>query len=270
MHTLLQLLHFKMLKLSRNDCPNSTDDHKRVQDEKKRIDFRSAISSLLWLLNTRPDISFAVGELSRFVSNPGPKHYIALKRVFRYLKGTVDYGILFRRSVQSRKNTLVTYTDSDWAGNVDDRKSTSGYVIKLNDNLFSSKTKSQGSTSLSSCEAETVAMGLGAQETVFLRSVLEELGHPQRSPTVLRSDNTGAIAFSKDGGNHSKLKHISLREHYLRELVKSGEIYPEYISTAENPADLFTKALGTVKFRQHRDALNIVSRCSLTAVEGAN
>jgi hypothetical protein len=132
------------VKLSKNDCPNSTEDHVRVQEERKRIDYRSAVSSLLWLLNTRPDISFAVGELSRFVSNPGPKHYIALKRVFRYLKGTTDYGILFRRSERSLTNQLTTFTDSDWAGNVDDRKSTSGYVIKLNDNLISSKNQVSG------------------------------------------------------------------------------------------------------------------------------
>jgi hypothetical protein len=200
-------------------------------------------------------------------------HYMALKRVLRYLKGTSDYGVLYLRS-GSEKLSLSGCVDSDWAGNVDTRRSTSGYILSLNGNLIASKSKIQSCTALSSCEAETVALGQAAQELVCLRAVLGELGFPQSGPSTLHCDNTGAIAFSKDGGNHSKMKHISLREHFLRDLVKDKHITPEYIPSAENPADLFTKALGAVKFQEHRHTLRIISRSevvqTVTASEGAS
>ena len=247
------------MKLSKEMCPTTIQDQTAVENEEKKLNYRSVVSSLLWLLHTRPDISFAVSEVSRYVMNPGPMHYMALKRILRYLKGTVDYGLLYVRS-GSPIITLSGCVDSDWAGNIDNRRSTTGYLVKLNENIIAGKSKVQTCTALSSCEAETVALGQAAQELMSLRSILHELGYSQESPTLLNCDNTGAIAFSKDGGNHSKMKHISLREHFLRDLVREKQIRPEYIATADNPADLFTKALGPVKFREHRDRLKIVSR----------
>ena len=113
-------------------------------------------------------------------------------------------------------------------------------------------------------------MGHAAQELVALRSTLQELGIPVDGPSDLFCDNTGAISFAKDGGQYSKMKHINLREHFLRELTQNGEIAPAHINTAINPADIFTKALGPVKFMQHRRSLHVVSLGSIPTLEGGN
>ena len=232
--------------------------------------YRPTVSSLLWLLHTRPDIAFAVSELSRYVVNPGPQHYAAIKRLLRYLKGTRVYGLLYSLSGTFPRQKLEAFSDSDWAQDPDSRRSTTGYIIKLNGNTISTKSKRQASTALSSCEAETVAMGQAAQELIALRSTLEELGVPVEGPCDLHCDNTGAIFFAKGGGQYSKMKHINLREHFLRELVQRGQILPRHINTANNPADIFTKALGPIKFRLHRDSLNVVSRGSIPTLERGN
>jgi hypothetical protein len=257
-------------KLTKLMCPNTTLDYQSVKDSEKKLKYRSVVSSLLWLLQTRPDIAHAVGAVSRFVSNPGPSHYLALKRILRYLKGTSDFGMFYRRSNIHPQKFLAAYSDSDWAQNADDRRSTSGYVVMLNGNVISCKSKAQSCVALSSCEAETVAICLCAQELVFLRSVLQELGYSQTEPTVLFCDNTGAIAFTKDGANHSKMKHISLRQHYVRDLVSDEQVKPVYVPTDLNLADIFTKALGPVKFQGFRKKLRVLSRSSLPASEGAN
>ena len=258
------------MRLTKQMSPHDTDDFRAIKGLEERLPYRATVSSLLWLLHTRPEIAFAVGELSRYVTNPGPNHYAALKRLLRYLKGTRDYGILYKTSGSFPVLKLEAYSDSDWAQDLDTRRSTTGFLIRLNGNIISTKSKQQSSTALSSCEAETVAMGSAAQELVALRSILlgwdsQLKGHPISSAT----DN-GAISFAKDGGQYSKMKHINLREHFLRDLVKSNEIVPKHINTACNPADVFTKALGPVKFRQHRDFLNIVSRSSIPTLEGGN
>ena len=156
-------------------CPASADDHSIVAREEKTRKFRPTVSSLLWLLHRRPEISFAVSEVSRYVSNSGPALYVALKRILRYLKGTCDYGLLYAMSGKPQL-ILNASVDSDWAGKVDHRRSTSGYVMMLNDNLIIVKAKGQTSTSLSLCEAETVAMGQAVQEILSLRSILGKLG----------------------------------------------------------------------------------------------
>ena len=144
-----------------------------------------------------------MSEVARYVQDPGPQHFVALKRIFRYLRGTTDYGFLYKRDLET-KVSLVGYSDSDWAGDHDTRRSTSDYILFLNGCPVSYRTKMQTSTALSSCEAETIAASLAGQEVLWLRTVIQELGFSQIEPTVLLQDNQGAIAFSKSEVNHSK------------------------------------------------------------------
>jgi hypothetical protein len=247
------------IKLTKAMCPQSDADLLATAEE--TIPYRSAVSALQYAVNTRPDIAHAVGQVARFVQAPGIMHYKALKRIFRYLQGTTNYGLIYARSKRGGLNyTLEAQGDSDWAGNLDDRRSTSGYIVTLNDNVISFKAKAQSCTALSTCEAETVAQTLTTQEVEWMRDVLDELGFPQIEPTKIRCDNEGAIAFSKDAGNHSTMKHINLREFYIKDSVAEGRVALSYIRSTDNTADILTKALGTVLFKKHRAAMNIVPR----------
>ena len=257
------------IKLDKEMCPKNDADLEFVRVEQLRINYRSAVGALIWLLHTRPDISYAIGEVARYVQNPGPAHFVALKRIFRYLKGTIYYGLLYKRGTY-KSPVLAGYSDSDWAGDLDTRRSTSGYIFMLNGCTITYRTKKQTSTALSSCEAETIASSLAGAEAVWLRIVLNEIGFEQSEPTVLMQDNQGSIAFGMSEINHSKMKHISLRDHYIRDLVSSDQIKSVYIHTAENLADLFTKALSKIKFRYFRAKIGCVSKFDAFAVERGN
>ena len=158
---------------------------------------------------------------------------------------------MYRRS-SNPYPTLQGFSDLDWAGDRDRRKSTSGYVFFLNGCPITYRSRKQSSTALSSCEAETIAGSQAASEAIWLRNVLDELGFSQTWATTLCQDNQGAIAFSSNETNHSKMKHIALREHFIREAVSDGHITCSYVQSSNNVADLFTKALGKMKFVELR------------------
>ncbi|CEP00028.1 hypothetical protein PBRA_007762 [Plasmodiophora brassicae] len=261
------------LKLSTSLCPQNQADRELAALEGQRINYRAAVGHLMWLLHTRPDIAYAVNEVSRYVQDPGPAHFVALKRVFRYLNGTRNYGLLFEGGGETATPLLVGYSDSDWGGDLDTRRSTSGCVFLLNGCPVSFRSKKQTTVALSSCEAETVASTLAATEGVWLRNVLDELGFPQAQPTPLHVDNQGAIAFANSEINHSKMKHLALKDHFVRELVASNQIKVHYVRSCENLADIFTKPLGKHKFVEFRAALKCVPHPHMnldSQVEGGN
>jgi hypothetical protein len=194
------------------------------------IDYCAAVGHLIWLLHTRPDIAYAFGEVSRYVQNPGPLHFVALKRIFRYLRGTSTYGLYFKKGCTNTSISLEGFSDSDWAGDVDTRRSTSGYLFLVNDCPISFKTKKQTSTALSLCEAEVIASSLAAAEAIWLNDDLSELGYTLKSPVTLWRDNRGSIAFSSSEVNRSKMKHIALRESFIRELVRDGFLESQYVN----------------------------------------
>jgi hypothetical protein len=257
------------IKLSKAMCPSSEADRNAVSLLQANIDYRGAVGSLIWLQHTRPDIVYAVGEVARYVQDPGQQHFVALKRIFRYLRGTIDYGLLYKHD-GAGKTCLVGYSDSDWAGDLDTRTSTSGYLFLLNSCPISYRAKKQTSIALSSCEAETIAASLAGQELLWLRTVLQELGFPQIYSTVLFQDNQGSIAFSKSEVNHSKMKHIAVRENFIRELVASGQAQPIYVASNDNLADIFTKALGKQKFCDLRSRICCLPSSQLDSVEGGS
>ena len=219
--------------------------------------YRSLVGALLYIsMHTRPDIVYAVSELARHCSMPGEAHWVAAKRVLRYLHGTRDKGLTYR-STQGMK--LMAAADSDWAGGWRDKvggtKSTSGYVITLAGCVLIGKSKSQAATALSSCEAEYISLALAAQEIVHCRQLLCDLKEEQDGPTVLLCDNIAAGELVKSETHQQRSKHIAIRYHFIRECVQRKEIKVEWCSGQENAADMFTKPLGRVLFQKHATKL---------------
>jgi hypothetical protein len=193
------------IKLSKDDCSTSPEDIASM----KHFPYQSLIGTLMYaMLGTRPDIAYAVGSLSRFSSNPGKTHWDQALHVLGYLSQTRHYCLEFDGSDDDELTSLIIgYSDSDWAGDVDTRRSTGGYVFLMcKAAIWSSKL--QSAPALSSTEAEYMAITRAAQEAIWLRQLLEQLGFKQDSPTKLQGDNQGAIALAKNPGDHPQSKHI--------------------------------------------------------------
>jgi hypothetical protein len=181
---------------------------------------------------------------------------MAAKRILKYLKGTQNTGLLFRRT-KLLSCTLVGHCDSDWAGDVDTRKSTTAYVFKVNDSPVSWTSKLQQTVALSTVEAEYMAASAATQEAVHLRNVLEALGEKQILPTVVFCDNQGAIQLTQNPVSHSRTKHIDVRAHFVRLMCESKIVKFNYVPTEHNVADMFTKPLAATKFALHRNQIMI-------------
>lgn len=178
--------------------------------------YRSLIGALLYLsVNARPDLSLSVGLLGRKVSQPNNMDWSAAKRILQYLNTTKDWKLRYG----SKDNwKLVGYTDSDWAGDRQTRRSTTGFVFFYGDGAVSWMSKAQGSVALSSLEAEYNALTLACQETIWLRRLLNELGFPQAEPTTIYEDNQGCISFATAERTSGRVKHIDTKRHFVREL----------------------------------------------------
>ncbi len=238
-----------------------THYQKRSEDEpqfEKQL-YQQAIGCLTYAAtSTRPDICAAIGVLSQYMSDPSESHWCGVKRLLRYLKGTQNYGLLF----SSGDTALVGFSDADWAGDLDTRRSTSGYVFKVGDATVSWCSKKQQTVAKSTTEAEYVALGMAVQETVWLRRLLSDIGRSESLATIIYEDNNGAIDLSRNAKHHTRTKHIDISHHFTREKVQSGEVSVVYCPTDEMIADVMTKGLARVKFQRFRDALGVV-RCGV-------
>lgn len=220
--------------------------------------YQSLIGSLLYLATcTRPDIAFAVGMLAKFSSKPTSRHWTAAKRVLRYLQGTRNYGIQF---CQQEEPDCRGYSDADWAGDREDRRSTSGYIFQLCSGPISWRSKKQTTVALSTAEAEYVALSSAAQEAVWLRRLSTEMGSLPSSPTMILEDNQSAIAMSKNPQFHGRAKHIDIRHHFVRELVEEETIELMYCPTEDMVADLLTKGLSTARTKRMRELMGVHPR----------
>ncbi|KAL0340068.1 UNVERIFIED_CONTAM: Retrovirus-related Pol polyprotein from transposon RE1 [Sesamum radiatum] len=251
------LKKFKMESCKTVTTPLVTGEKYQKEDGSQKVDgsmYRSLIGSLLYLTATRPDIMFATCLLSRFMQSPSQVHYAAAKRILRYLRGTKDFGIWYKSTNDAK---LVGYTDSDWAGSVDDMKSTSGYTFSLGSGIFSWASKKQATVAQSSAEAEYIAAAATSNQAIWLRRILEDIGEKQEEPTTIYCDNKSAIAITKNPVQHSRTKHIDIKYHSLREATTRGEIELKYCSTEEQLADIFTKALPRNKFEELRMKIGV-------------
>ena len=218
--------------------------------------FRSLIGCLMYLTATRPDILYAVSVLSRFMHCPSELHLKAAKRVVRYIKGTINYGVKFQKS-QNMK--LFGYSDSDWGGSLDDMKSTSGYCFSLGSGIFSWCSKKQDIVAQSTAEAEFVAATAAVNQALWLRKILADLHMEQTKGTEVLVDNQATIAISHNPVFHGKTKHFNIKLFFLREVQKDGDITLVYCKTEEQLADIFTKPLSVSKFQLIRKKLGVCS-----------
>lgn len=233
--------HFK---LSSTQCPSTAKE----KEDMRKVPYASAVGSLMYaMVCTRPDIAHAVGVVSRFMSNPGREHWEAVKWILRYLRGTSD----LRLSFGSDKPVLVGYTDSDMAGDVDSRKSTSGYLITLSGGAVSWQSRLQKCVALSTTEAEFIAATEACKELIWMKKFLHELGFKQEH-YVMYCDNQSAIYLGKNSTFHARSKHIDVRYHWLRDALNDNLFELEKIHTDHNGSDMMTKALPREKLEACR------------------
>ncbi|KAJ9545524.1 hypothetical protein OSB04_025231 [Centaurea solstitialis] len=216
--------------------------------------YRSLAGALQYLTITRPDIAYAVQQICLFMHAPKLPHFNALKRIIRYLKGTHDHGLTLYSSASTQ---LVTYTDADWGGCPDTRRSTSGYCIFLGDNLVSWSAKRQPTLSRSSAEAEYRGVANVVAEACWLRNLLLELHNPLRRATIVYCDNVSAVYLSGNPVQHQRPKHIEMDIHFVREKVAIGQVRVLHVPSAYQFADIFTKGLPRQLFLDFRDNLSV-------------
>ncbi|WVZ48984.1 LOW QUALITY PROTEIN: hypothetical protein U9M48_000369 [Paspalum notatum var. saurae] len=219
--------------------------------------YRSMIESLRYLVNSRPDLAYIL-KSELYMENPKSRHWAAVKQILRYVAGTINYGCRFRRQ-SAAECRLVGFSDSDHAGDVDDRKSTTGYVFFLGTSLISWASQKQRVVPLSSCEAEYIASAIAACQAVWLNRVLTELTGRETPMVNLLVDNKSASALSRNPVHHDRSKHIDTRFHFIRECVDEGKIDVRHVGTEEQLADILTKALGKVRFVELRQQLGVVN-----------
>lgn len=204
---------------------------------------------------TRPDILHSVNKLSQFNSHPHKEHLASAKHILRYLSHTSQYSLHF----QASGSPMVCFSDSDWAGGSDDRKSYTGYVFIMASTTVSYESKKQQTVALSSTEAEYMAISAAAKEVIYLRGLLKELGfeHIAKDPTIMNGDNISAQQLVRNPVFHARSKHIDVKIHHVREIYKKGEIDMRYVPTTENAADIFTKILPKTKFKNNIERIGI-------------
>ena len=243
----------KLVKVTKSD---ESTDHQQYQ---------SAVGSLLYLaMATRPDIAFAVSSVARFSAQPSKQHWTAVKRILRYLRGTADYGLAF---TSHSSGDCIGYSDSDWGGDLDDRKSTSGYVFLVNGCAVSWKSKKQSCVALSTTEAEYVALASAAQEAVWVRELTAQLKDHSPEAITIYEDNQSAISMAKNPQFHGRTKHIFIKYHFIREQVEKKAVELKYCPTEEMVADMLTKGLAKEQFQKLRPLAgvttyqNLISGC---------
>ncbi len=233
--------------------------------EMKKVPYQALIGSLMYVaLGMCPDIKYAVQALSQFNARPGPTHWTAATRVLRYLKGTQNFGITYmgkgelRMRAYYRNLRLEGYTDADWASNLDDCHSVSGYAFLIGNAVVAWSSKKQMTVALSSMEAEYKAIAYATRHAIWMRTILAELTFAQEAALRLNADNQSAIALSRDNVQHARSKHIDIRHHFICKCITSDTIRLAYCPTDINAADLFTKALLRDRFQALRTQLGIL------------
>ncbi|KAH9684823.1 retrovirus-related pol polyprotein from transposon RE2 [Citrus sinensis] len=216
--------------------------------------YRSIVGGMQYLILTRPEIAFAVNKLSQYVAAPTLQHLMACKRVLRYLKATQDYGLKFFREGSL---TLTSFTDADWACDLDDRKSVGAYCIYLGNNLISWSSKKQSVITRSSAESEYRALASVSAELTWLQSLFSELGISCIEKPIIWCDNISATELAKNLVYHSRTKHIEIDMHFIRNKVLAGELIIHYVPSEEQIADIMTKPLSFVRFNYLRSKLNV-------------
>ena len=237
-----------------SQTPLDPNVHLRTVEGEKPVDiveYQSIVGGLMWLmLGTRPDLAFAVSKLSQFNSKPTTSHRTQALRVLRYVKGTRELKLIFGLDPDA---PLCGYSDADYAGDVDTRRSTTGYVFKLYGGAVSWMAKRQRSTALSTCEAEYMALAEAAREAVWLRNLMMDiLRSGPDAPITIYEDNQSAMKLVYNPVDHQRTKHIDIRYHFTREAVEDNLVQLTYVPSEDMVADQLTKPLPFVSLIRHR------------------
>jgi hypothetical protein len=213
------------------------------------------------ILGTRPDLTYAVSTVSKYSSNPNKTHWASVKRIFRYLNGTKHLGITYGGT---KELNLIGYSDSDWGGDLDTRRSTSGHVFLLGNGATSWYSKLQSSVATSTMQAEYIALYEATRECIWLNLLLKELGRNETTtsipiPIYIKCDNQSCIALAKNPENHARSKHIEIKYHFIREKIEDKSVEILYCPTEEMIADIFTKQISKVKFEEFRSMMKMDS-----------
>jgi hypothetical protein len=237
------------VRLSKLDCPEVVDPllHRK---------YRSIVGCLSYLVNmTRPDLAFSFSQLSKFLQYPGEAHLAAAYRVLAYVKGTLHQGLSWHDPGAGSRNKLSGWVDSDFASDIDTRKSMTGYLMVLNGGPISWKASRQGGVTLSSSEAEFVAASQAGQEVLYLRALLKGFAYLQHGPTEIWEDNASCILMSENPTNRERSRHVDVRVHFLRDMVRDGSVKLIKCAGTQNVADALTKSLPRPAFHKHREFL---------------
>ena len=240
---------------------DSTDEELLSPNEHK--EYQSLVGALNWTaVVTRPDLAYTLSRLSKYLSKPARIHKDAAKHALRYLAGTKDYGLIYGCKADPDSAKLIGYTDSNFAADTDNRRSTSGFLFKLNGASIHWQSKQQSLVARSTHEAEYVGMAIASYEISYLRKLLADISHTpihDMEPTLLYGDNIGAIATAtnSDGNKTTRSKHIDIRYHITREALANGTLRLQYIRTTDMTADILTKALPIEALRRHRHGMGL-------------
>ena len=237
--------------------PMSTTLDLKPNLDGKEVDqkvYRSMIGYLLYLCASRPDIMYSVGKCARFQASPRQSHFEAVKRIFRYLVHTPNFGLWYPKGSTFQ---IMGYLDADYAGEKTDRKSTSGGCQFLGRSLVCWSSKKQNCIALSTTEAEYISAASCCAQLLWMRQTLKDYG-VNFDKVPLLCDNESAIKIAYNPVLHSKTKHIEIRHHFIRDHVEKGDIDLSYVSTKDQLADIFTKALDEPRFRALRNELNVI------------
>ncbi|RVX07454.1 Retrovirus-related Pol polyprotein from transposon TNT 1-94 [Vitis vinifera] len=230
------------------DTPMDSQKKLGIEKESTPVDrgrYQRLVGRLIYLSHTRPDIGFAVSAVSQFMHSPTEEHMEAVYRILRYLKMTPGKGLFFRKT--ENRDTEV-YSDADWAGNIIDRRSTSGYCSFVWGNLVTWRSKKQSVVVRSSAQAEYRALAQGICEGIWIKRVLSELGQTSSSPILMMCDNLAAISIAKNPVHHDRTKHVEIDRHFITEKVTSETVKLNYVPTKHQTADILTKALPRPNF----------------------
>ncbi|RVW54499.1 Retrovirus-related Pol polyprotein from transposon RE1 [Vitis vinifera] len=225
----------------------------QVSTDKGR--YQRLVGRLMYLAHTRPDLAYALSVVSQYMHNPGEEHMNAVIRILRYLKNAPGKGILFAKNVKHQ--SIEVYTDADWVGTVDDRRSTSGYFTFVGGNLVTWKSKKQNVVARSSAEAEFRGMALGLCEALWLRLLLQDLGYLSRQPIRLFCDNKVACDIAHNPVQHDRTKHVEVDRFFIKEKLDDKIVELPKIRSEDQLVDILTKAVSSQVFSKFLDKLGM-------------
>ena len=220
--------------------------------------YAELVGALLWVSNcTRPDVTQAVNLLARYMSCPTEQHWVLALGVLRYLNSTSELGLCLGGDTAGKVD-LITYCDADYAGDIDTRRSTTGYVVTANGTAVSWQSKLQPTVARSTTEAEYMAAASAVSEALCIRKLDSEFRDRMVMPMTVKCDSQGALAVLKNPGGSSRTKHIDVLHHFARERVLRGDVIMDYIPTAQMVADAMTKALPVAKHTWCREHMGMM------------